>query len=269
MGRARRHHRDLLARVEVAVDDPDVGDDAAVGVVDRVEDHRAGRGVGVPDGRRELPDDLVEQRLDPFTGLARHPQAVLGLAADEAGQLLGELLRLGCGQVDLVEHRDDRELVLHGEVEVRQGLRLDALGRVDEQDGTLAGSQRARHLVGEVDVPRGVDHVERVGRAVELPRHPDGLALDGDAALALDVHLVEVLRTHRPSVHDPGDLEHPVGQGGLAVVDVGDDAEVPDQVRRRCVRLQRGAGHRGHGCSRPHGWDGRERFILPRPRRYP
>ena len=64
VGGPGRHHDDALARVEVAVDDPHVGDHAAVGVVDRVEDHRAGRGVGVARRRRDLPDDLVEQRLD-------------------------------------------------------------------------------------------------------------------------------------------------------------------------------------------------------------
>jgi hypothetical protein len=67
-------------------------------------------------------------------------------------ELLGVLLRLRAGQVDLVEHRDDREVVLQRQVEVGQRLRLDALGGVDEQDGALAGGQRAGHLVGEVDV---------------------------------------------------------------------------------------------------------------------
>ena len=243
MGRPGRHHHDLLARVQVAVDDPDVGDHAAVGVVDGVEDHGARGGVGVAGGRREVSDDLVQERLHAEAGLARHPQAVLGLAADQLGQLLGELLGLGRRQVDLVEHRDDRELVLHGEVEVRQGLRLDPLCGVDEQHGSLARGEGAGDLVGEVDVPGGVDHVQGVRRAVELPGHADGLGLDGDAALALDVHAVEVLRAHRPGVDHTGDLEHPVGERRLAVVDVGDDAEVPDQLRRRCVRLQRGAGH--------------------------
>ncbi len=40
---ASRHHLDLLARGELAVDDSDVGDHATVGVVDGVEDHRTGR----------------------------------------------------------------------------------------------------------------------------------------------------------------------------------------------------------------------------------
>ena len=41
---------------------------------------------------------------------------------------------------------------LEREVEVGQRLRLDALRGVDEQDRALAGLERPRHLVGEVDV---------------------------------------------------------------------------------------------------------------------
>ena len=47
-----------------------------------------------------------------------------------------------------------------GQVEVRQGLRLDALGRVHQQDGSLAGGQAPGDLVGEVHVPRRVDQVQ-------------------------------------------------------------------------------------------------------------
>ena len=64
------------------------------------------------------------------------------------------------------------------------------------------------------------------------PGQPDVLRLDGDAALTLDVHPVQVLRAHRPFVDDTGELQHPVGQRRLAVVDVGDDAEVPNLRRR-------------------------------------
>ena len=59
------------------------------------------------------------------------------------GELLGVLLGIGGRQVDLVQHRDDLEVVLEGEVEVREGLRLDALRGVDEQDRALAGGERA------------------------------------------------------------------------------------------------------------------------------
>jgi hypothetical protein len=82
-------------------------------------------------------------------------------------------------------------------------------------------------------VPRRVDHVEDrgVARPVPLPHHPrhaHGLRLDGDAALPLDVHAVEILRTHLPWVDHPGHLQHPIRQRRLPVVDMGDDAEVAD-----------------------------------------
>src|SRR3712207_7051495 len=49
-----------------------------------------------------------------------------------------------------------------------RSLRLDALGGVDEEDGALAGGQRTGHLVGEVDVSRGVDHVQEDRKSTRL-----------------------------------------------------------------------------------------------------
>ncbi len=199
---------------------------------------------------RDQLDDAVEQRLDAHAGLAAHAQHVIRIAADQLGELARVLVRVGGRQVDLVEHRDDREVVLEREVEVRESLRLDALRGVDEQDRALARGERARHLVGEVDVPGGVDHVEGEGLRLlaraELPRHPDGLALDRDAALALDVHAVEVLRAHVAVGDDAGDLQHAVGERRLAVVDVRDDAEVAKERRVGRGRLERREGTGRH-----------------------
>ena len=47
-------------------------------------------------------------------------------------------------------------------------------------------------------------------------------------ALALQIHGVEHLLPHLPLVERAGELDQPVGERGLAVVDVGDDAEVAD-----------------------------------------
>ena len=108
-------------------------------------------------------------------------------------------------------------------------------------------SSEPRDLVGEVDVAGGVDHVEDVGARLgalgvvrrDGPREAYGLRLDRDAALALDVHPVEVLRARRPLVDDAGELEHAVSEGRLAVVDVRDDAEVADDRRVGRARLRR------------------------------
>ena len=228
VGGARRHHAHALAGPQGAVDDAHVGDDAPVRVVHGVEDHGPSRRTGVAHGGGDDLDDAVEQRLHALPGLARHQQHLVLVDADELGDLVGVLLGLGAGQVDLVEDGDDGEVVLQGQVEVRQSLGLDALGRVDEQDGALARRQGARHLVGEVHVAGRVDHVERVGLVAHRPRHAHRLGLDGDAPLALDVHPVQVLVAHLPLGDHPGELQHAVGQGRLPVVDVRDDAEVAD-----------------------------------------
>jgi hypothetical protein len=172
------------------------------------------------------------------SGTPAPAQHVFGLAADEAGEFFGVLVGVCRGQVDLVQHGNDREVVVEREVEVRQRLRLDSLGGVDEQERALARGERAGHLVGEVDVARGVDHVERVGLTLERPGHTHGLALDRDAAFALDVHAVEVLGAHVAVAHHTRDLQHTVGQGGFSVVDVRDDAEIANERGVGGCRLQ-------------------------------
>ena len=61
-------------------------------------------------------------------------------------------------------------------------------------------------------------------------RHPHGVELDRDAALALEVERVEHLLLHLTLLQRPGRLDQAVGQRGLAVVDVRDDAEVANMV---------------------------------------
>ena len=114
--------------------------------------------------------------------------------------------------------------MLEREVAVGEGLRLDALRRVDDEHDALARGQRPRHLVAEVDVTGRVDEVEHVVAPVD----PHVLGLDRDAPLALEVHRVEVLLAHVARVDRAGQLEDAVRERRLAVVDVGDDAEVAD-----------------------------------------
>ncbi len=83
-------------------------------------------------------------------------------------------------------------------------------------------------LVAEVDVAGRVDQVDDVA----VPLEPHVLGLDRDAALALEVHRVEVLGAHVARVDGAGQLEEPVGERRLPVVDVGDDAEAADAVER-------------------------------------
>ena len=120
-------------------------------------------------------------------------------------------------------------VVVHGLIDIGERLRLDALGRVHHQQRALAGGERAVHLIGEIDMARRVDEIERIGPAVfALIVEAHRLRLDGDAALALQVHIVEHLVAHLALRQAAAGLDQPVGQRGLAVVDMGDDGEVAD-----------------------------------------
>jgi hypothetical protein len=77
------------------------------------------------------------------------------------------------------------------------------------------------------------------------------LGEDGDAALAL-----QVVAVHHARLRDLvgaealGLLEHGVHEGGLAVVDVGDDGDVADVLAGDAAR---GGGRRRGGCRRAGG----------------
>ena len=228
------HGDDRLTLLELAVEHPQVCDHAAVLVELRVEDQRPRRRVGIALGGRDLRDHGLEYVAHALARLRRDPQDVVGVASDQIDDLTDHPLGLGARQVDLVEHRDDLEPRLDRGVGVGDRLRLHPLGRVDDEDRALAGGEAARDLVREVHVAGRVDQVQVIRLAVvSRVVHAHGLRLDRDPALALEIHRVEQLR-HVVAVGDrPGELEDPIGERRLAVVDVGDDREVPNPVHGR------------------------------------
>ncbi len=183
-------------------------------------------------GRNPLDDRLED---------GRHARSVLGrgeedfLAGDrqDAFELLDDRIRVGRRQVDLVEDGDERQALAHREMDVGEGLGLDPLGRIDDQDRPVAGLEAVAHLVGEVDVARRVDQVEAIDQAVvRAVLETDGPRLDRDALLALEVHRVEDLAHHLPPLDRVGQLEEPIGERRLAVIDVGDDREITEALLR-------------------------------------
>ena len=218
-----------------------------------VEDEPLERCIGIAHRRRDPFDDRIEEGLDPFAGLRADTEDLRGGDAEHLLDLGGVAVGIGGRQIDLVECGDDLEVVLEGEVAVGEGLGLDPLRCVDEQDRPLAGGERTAHLVSEVDVTRCVDEVDRVTAMLET----DALELDRDAPFTLDVHRIEVLRPHLPGIDGAAQLEQTIGEGGLAMIDVSDDAEVAETFER------------GHGGGRSLGRGAQRAYRSPGPRPEP
>ena len=173
--------------------------------------------------------DRFQNLRHVLSGLGGNEDRVGGIEPDHVLDLLLHLVGLGGRQVDLVEHRHDLVIVVDRLVDIGERLRLHALAGVDHKQRALAGGEAAVDLVGEIDVARRVDEVEHVVLAVaRAVIEPHRLRLDGDAALALDVHGIEHLLDHLARFEPAGELNQPVGERRLAVVDMGDDREIAD-----------------------------------------
>ncbi len=88
-----------------------------------------------------------------------------------------------------------------------------------------------------------IDQVELIHLAVFgaiVQAH--GVGLDGDAALALQVHRVQHLRHHFALGKGAGEFEQTIGERRLTVVDVRNDTEITDKrgsIRGMMKLLQR------------------------------
>ena len=233
MGGTRLHELDLLALFQGAVHHADEDDDAQIGVVPAVDEHRDQRRGGVALWRRDLGDDGFERFLDADPRLGAGQHRVVGGQADDVLDLGLHLVDVGGGQVDLVDDGDDLVVVLDRLIDVGERLCLDPLRRVDDEQRALARGQRPRHFIGEVDVAGGVHQVELIGLAIlRGVGQAHRLRLDRDPALFLDVHIIKDLRRHLAFGQPAGELDQPVGERRFPMIDMGDNAEIADMRER-------------------------------------
>ena len=178
-------------------------------------------------------DHRLQDLVDIDAVLGGDERGVVRLQSDHVLDLVDDAVRIRAGQVDLVDDRDDLQVVVQGQIDVGKRLRFDALRRVHDQKGAVAGGERAGDLVVEVNVAGRIDQVQDVFLAVfGLIDRAHGLRFYGDAPLPLQVHIVEDLFLHLTRGEQTGLFDDPVRQRGFAVVDMGDYAEISNVILR-------------------------------------
>ena len=232
-----------VADLDVTIDDAADGDEAEEVVVVERGDLHAERRVEVGLGPRGLLEDHVEERREALVGRVRRlANRVAGAARrvndgevellvrgaerdEEVEHVVDGALDVAALAVDLVDDEDgaetERERLLRDEA--RLGHR--ALERVDEEADAVDHAEDALDLATEVGVAWRVDDVD----ADTLPGDRRRLRQDGDAALTLERVGVERALLHDLTAAEGAGLrEEPVDEGGLPVIDVGNDGDVSD-----------------------------------------
>ena len=130
-------------------------------------------------------------------------------------------------QVDLVNHRHNREALFVREMNVRNRLCFNALRGIDNQERAFARRKGARNFVGKIDVARRVEQIQPVSLPVlRAILHRYRMRFDRDPAFALKIHRIEQLVLLLTLVNSSRALEQSVRQRRFAVIDVRDDAEI-------------------------------------------
>ncbi len=225
-------HQHLVALLDPAVTHAHQGNHTQVVVEPGIDDQRLQWRLDLAGRRRNGGDQAFQHLVDAHAALGAAGDGIGGVDADDVFDLGLDLVRVGLGQVHLVQHGHHFQPLLDGRVAVGYRLRLDALTGIHHQQRTFAGRQRAAHLVGEVHVAGGVDEVELVGLAVpRLVMKGHAVSLDGDAALALEIHRVENLGSHLTFRQATAHLNEPIGQRRLAMIDVRNDGKITDMTQ--------------------------------------
>ena len=110
------------------------------------------------------------------------------------------------------------------EIDIRESLSLDSLGRINNKNGRLDSLEGAGNFIGKINVAGRVDKIEFEA----LPTHRNRGELNRDSLFSLEIHGIKKLGLHLAFRDGSSEFHHAVGKSGLSVVDMRDDAKITD-----------------------------------------
>jgi len=156
-------------------------------------------------------------------------------------RLFGVELEFEDGTIDLVDEDDGADTLGEGLTEDGLGLDADTFDAIDDDESTISDTEGGGDFRGEIDVSGGIDEVDQVVAVLVLDIfnevlgnvvvHGDGGGLDGDTTgdfVGTGVEKTSI--TGGILLDDTGGGDEGVGEGRLAVIDVGNDGHVTDLI---------------------------------------
>jgi hypothetical protein len=148
---------------------------------------------------------------------------------EEIEGLIHDFLSARVRAVDFVDDENDFQALAKSFLQNETSLRERTFGRVDKQESAVDHSHDAFHFTAEIGVTRRIDDVDF--RITDM----DGRVLgqNRDSALALEIARVhDAIADSLVAFESTGLAEQEVDEGGFAMVDVRDDADVSKMIRR-------------------------------------
>ena len=153
--RPRVEEFELITALDASGEQLQIHDDSLIGIVLGIEDQCLDDAIILDNRRildkrrllikllreRDFLDKHIQQIPYPFSGFRTHSQYILFRTAEEGDDLVPHPLDIGRWEVDLIQDRNDLEIVLYRKIDVGECLRLDSLCRIDDQERSLHGSK--------------------------------------------------------------------------------------------------------------------------------
>ena len=109
---------DLVTLADGSVHNLEICDDSSERIEYRVKDKGLERCLRITLRSRNSLDDGIQNLFDAFSGLARSKQDILSLASDKIYHLVSHYIHHSRLDIDLIQHRDDFQIVLDGQIKI-------------------------------------------------------------------------------------------------------------------------------------------------------
>ena len=223
------HEADMVADFDLSFLDTDENDDTAVGIVVGIKDQGLQGILIIAFGRRQIFHDTLQDIFHIQSCLCRDTRCIGTVQTDDVFDLFLCPLDIGTGQIDLVDDRQDLQIIVQSQVGICQSLGFDALRCIYHENCSVTGCQGSGHLIGKVDMARCIDQMEDIFLTVfGLVGKLNDVQFDRDASLSFQIQGIQDLILHLSFGYGIGQFQNAVRQSGLAVVDMSDDGKIPD-----------------------------------------
>ena len=216
--------------MDSSVNNSDIDNDTEIVIVIGVKYQAFQGSCGVSLGCGNVAHDSLKHVLDVEARLCGYCGTLVCRNADYVLYLCTNTRNIGTRQVYLVDNGNYLKVGVKRKIGVCKCLRLNSLSCINNEKRTLAGVERTRHLVVEVNVSGGIYEVERIDLTVLcLVLNSDGSRLYRYSALTLEVHVVEQLLLHVAHGNRSRLLKQSIRERAFSMVDMSYNRKVSYQ----------------------------------------